>query len=178
MALTVGVDTYITIQEMNDYVSKYYPSSDPLRVQWESMDEADQEVYLRKSFVQINSLPYTGKPKTSKQTLPFPRYHGFTESDLLNVKYAQAEQGIALTDTVALDEVSQRVNLRRAGVVRYRIGDLQEQFQSGLPVDSNANFFGLSERAYQYLSKWLRGGYRVCTSIKRHYGIWWWYPLS
>lgn len=178
MALIVNVDTYITIQEMNEYVSKYYPASDPLRVQWEAMSEADQEVYLRNAFIQINSLPYTGKPKTSKQTLPFPRYGNFTEQDLLNVKYAQAEQSIALTDAVTIDEVSRRNALRRAGVVQYRIGDLQEKFQDGLPANSNANFFGLSEKAYTYLSKWLKGGYRVCTSIKRHYGIRWWYPLN
>lgn len=178
MALTVGVDTYITIQEMNDYVSKYYTSSDPLRIQWDAMSESDQEVYLRRAFTQINSLPFTGKPKTSKQTLPFPRYHDFHESDLLNVKNAQAEQALAITDVIALQEVSERMNLRRAGVVSYRIGDLQETFQKGLPVDSNANFFGLSQKAYTYLQKWLHGGYRVCTSIKPHYGLWWWYPLD
>lgn len=177
MALELGIDTYITIQEMNEYVSKYYPSSDPLRIQWESMAEDDQEVYLRRAFIQINSLPFTGKPKTTKQTLPFPRYGNFTAADLLNVKNAQAEQAIAITDTLALQEVEERIRLRRAGVVQYRIGDLQEKFQSGLPVDSNANFFGLSQKAYNYLAKWLKGGYQVCTSTKRHYGLWWWFPL-
>lgn len=175
--LTVGVDTYITLQEANEYVTKYFISSDPLRVQWEATDESDREVYLRRAFEQINGLPFTGKPKSEKQTLPFPRYGLWTAGDLLKVKNAQAEQSIAITDTVAVSEIEDRVRLRRAGVQSYKIGDLSETFNGGLPSESNTNFFGLSERAYKYLSKWLRGGYKICISIKKPCGPLWWYPL-
>ena len=172
--LQVGVDTYITIEEMNQYVTTHFVSSDALRVQWEATSEEDQEVWLRRAFDQINSLPYTGRPKNPKQKLPFPR-HG--QVDFLNVKYAQAEQAIAITDTVEQQEINDRLRLRRAGVTEYRIGDLQEKFNGQIPSASNGTFFGLAEKAYSYLSKWLRGGYKVCTSIKPHYGIRWWYPL-
>ena len=175
--LIEGVDTYITIAEANDYVNKYFLTTDPLRVQWDALPENDKEVYLRRSFDQINQLPFTGAPKSPCQTLPFPRKCNFTAQDMQNVKYAQAEQAIALSDTVAAQETVDRIKLRRAGVVQYTIGDLSEKFQSGLPSESNATFFGLAERAYKLLSKWLSGGYRVCTSIKRPYGYpYWWLP--
>lgn len=173
--LVLGKDTYITIEQANQYISNYYLSSDPLRIQWEAIEDADKEVLLRKAFVQINSLPYTGRPKNSKQSLPFPRACNFTAQDMQNVQNAQAEQAIAISDSVTAQETVDRIKLRRAGVVQYTIGDLSEKFQSGLPSESNATFFGLSEKAYKYLAKWLTGGYRVCTSIKKHYGYPWLY---
>lgn len=173
MALIVGIDTYITIAEATEYVSKHYISTDPLRVQWEHTSEEDQEVMLRRSFEQINSLPYIGKPKNPKQTLPFPRAHNFEATDMQKVKNAQAEQALGLSDTVTSQETEDRIKLRRAGVTQYKIGDLSEKFQDGLPVDSNANFYGLSEKSYVYLKKWLQGGYRVCTSTRRHCGYPW-----
>lgn len=175
--LKVGVDTYVTLDEANEYVNNYFLSSDPLRIQWNAMEDSDREVLLRKAFVQMNQLPYTGKPKNPKQSLPFPRGCTFTTEDWQLVKNAQVEQCVAISDPVAIQDFENRIKIRRAGVVKYTIGDLSEQFQSGLPSESNATFFGLAEKAYGYLSKWLRGGYKVCTSIKRHYGYpWWWLP--
>ena len=168
--LTVGVDTYVTLVEANQYVSNYYVSTDPLRVQWEATADADKEVMLRRAFVQINSLPYTGRPKNS---LPFPRACNFTAQDMQKVKYAQTEQSIAISDPITAQETEDRLKLRRAGVTQYTIGDLSEKFQNGLPVDSNATFYSLSEKAYRYLKKWLQGGYRVCTSTKKPCGYPW-----
>lgn len=163
-------ETYITVNEMREYLRTNYVSNDPLRIQWEAMNTNDQEVLLRRSFTCICSLPYTGKPASMDQSGPFPRAGRFTEEDLLKVKYAQAEQALMLSDTVTAQETEERMRLRRAGVVQYSIGDLSEKFQDGLSANSCGNFYGLSENAYRYLSKWLQGGYPICTSIKERYG--------
>ena len=163
-------ETYITVEEMLDYLHKNFLSTDPLRIQWEAMNEGDQMVLLRKSYHYINSLPYTGRPANPSQEGAFPRAGGFTEKDLLKVKCAQAEQALAISDTVTAQETEDRLRLRRAGVVQYSIGDLSETFQSGMSASSCGNFFGLSESAYRYLSKWLQGGFKICTSIKKPYG--------
>ena len=163
-------ETYITVEEMLEYLRKNYVSTDPLRIQWEAMNTEDQLVLLRKAFFYINSLPFNGKPASSNQEIPFPRAGVFTDRDLLKVKYAQAEQALALSDTVAAQEIEERMRLRRAGVVQYSIGDLSETFQGGLSASSCGNFYGLTESAYRHLSKWLRGGFNICTSIKKPYG--------
>ena len=168
--LIVNVDTYITLDEANAYISQYYIATDPLRIQWEAMSNDDKEIILRKSFIKINSLPFTGRKKNLNQSLPFPRLCNWSTNDMIKVKYAQAEQSIQSLDTVIAQENEDRIRLRRAGVTQYRIGDLSEKLQDGLPVDSNANFYGLAESAYAYLSKWLQGGYRICTSIRKPYG--------
>ena len=165
-----GDETYILPEEMSDYLKRYRLSTDPLRVQWEAMEQCDQEVLLHRAYAQINSLPYKGRPKDPAQEEPFPRDGDFTPKDLLKVKYAQAEQALAISDTVAAQETEDRLRLRRAGVVQYSIGDLSEKFQSGLSSASCGNFYGLSESAYRYLSKWLQGGFNICTSIKKPCG--------
>lgn len=172
--LIIGEDTYVTLDEANQYIKNYYLSSDPLRVQWESTADTDKEILLRKSFSQINELPFTGKPTNAKQSLPFPRGCKFTEQDWQKVKYAQTEQAVGVLDTVAVQEYENRLKLRRAGVLQYTIGDLSEKFQTGLPSESNATYFGLNEKAYKYLKDWLQGGYKVCTSIKPRRGHPWW----
>ena len=169
MTLIVNKDTYITLEEANTYLSQHYVSTDPLLIQWNSLSDNDKEVFLRRAFDQMNSLPYTGRPKNPKQLLPFPR-HNFDSNDYLKIKYAQAEQSISYTDMINSNEVADRIRLRRAGVIQYSIGDLSERFQSGLPVESNANFFGMCEKSYKYLSKWLQGGYEICTSTRHRCG--------
>lgn len=152
--------TYITEEEMNIYVKENYASSDPLRIQWEAMNEEDRNVYLRRAYNYINSLPYTGRPARSTQTGAFPRAGNFTSQDLLKVKYAQAEQALAMSDVVASSETEDRLRLRRAGVIEYSIGDLSEKFGAGVATST------LCESARRYLSKWLQGGFNICTSIK------------
>lgn len=162
--------TYIDVEEMLEYLKDNYVSTDPLRIQWEAMNAEDQSVLLRKAFNYINSLPLHGRPASEDQEGAFPRAGLFTLQDLLKVKYAQAEQALAFSDTVTAQEAADRMRLRRAGVVQYSIGDLSETFQSGMSACSAGNYFGLSENAYRYLSKWLNGGYRICTSIKKPSG--------
>lgn len=165
----LNVETYITADEMLEYLSSHRVSSDTLRVQWEAMDIEDQEILLHRAYLQINSLPYTGRKSSATQREPFPRGTVFTPADLQTIKYAQAEQALALSDTVAAQETEQRAVLRRAGVVQYTIGDLSETFGNSSAC-SNANYFGLSKNAYGYLSRWLQGGYGICTSIKKPSG--------
>lgn len=162
----VGEDTYVTLDEATEYIEKYYGRRDPLRIAWEEQEPRDKVILLRRAFQKINSLPYTGRPLNPKQVLPFPRETG----NFQNVKYAQTEQAMAFIDTVTQQEFDERMHLRRAGVKSYKIGDLSETFVDGNAAGSNANCFGLSERAYNYLSCWLRGGYNICTSIKCRYG--------
>lgn len=171
--LTIGKDSYVTNEEAAQYVSEYYTATDPLRIAWEALSTDDQDVYLRKAFRQINALPYTGRPKDPKQSLPFPRKENFESTDMQSVKYAQIAQAVSYGDLVKTSELSERALMRRAGVIEYSIGDLREKFVDGLPADSAATFYGLDKTAFEFLSKWVCGGYKVCTSIKKRHGWLW-----
>lgn len=166
---SIEAGTYISAEEMLEYLQNNYLSTDSLRMQWEAIDYGDQEVLLHKAYNQINNLPFTGRPTNASQEEPFPRGDSFTAADLLKVKHAQAELALTFSDIVTAQETAHRISLRRAGVVSYTIGDLSEHY-GAMSAESNATLYGLPQQAYRYLSKWLRGGYAICTSIKKHRG--------
>lgn len=171
MSLIIGKDSYITLEEANTYIQMHYMSSDSLRISWEALDTADREIALRNSFVQINRLPFTGRPADSSQSLPFPRYNTPTSS-MYDVKCAQVENAVQQLDKYMSDEIQQRKMLQRAGVKKYMIGDLSEEFVASAASLGHNNCFGLCPEAYEYLKRYLQGGYKICTSIKRYDGRW------
>lgn len=76
MALTVGTDTYTTVEAATAYLAAHYPSGDERLAAWAALSEADKEVCLRRACAELNSLPYRGVTYEAVQTLAFPRYFG------------------------------------------------------------------------------------------------------
>ena len=62
--LTFGVDTYVTVEEMTEYINNYYMSDSPYKVNWEK---------LRSATSQIEKYNYQGEKKNKQQVLKFPR---------------------------------------------------------------------------------------------------------
>ena len=128
------------------------------------MDNESREILLRKAFIKINRLPFIGKPANPNQSLPFPRFG--RDDGLENVAYAQVETAIHATDKYDNEEILQRKILQRAGVKKYSIGNLSEEFVDGASGFGHSNYFGLDYESYNYLKDYLRGGYKICTSTK------------
>lgn len=112
--LTVGNDTYCTIDEADEYVVKTYNKYAPLRVIWNVLDNVEKTEYLRMSIAEIENLPFTGTKYYSAQKLSFPRIsheygvfngsipygmrlvsHAYSEIPS-DVKSAQAENALAI----------------------------------------------------------------------------------
>ena len=70
----MAVIGYVTVAEATEYIQTRYASTDELREAWEAMDEADQAVYLQKSFDAINILPFRGRKYAEGQEAAFPRW--------------------------------------------------------------------------------------------------------
>lgn len=100
--LTVGIDTYLTIEEANNYVVDNYPEYDDLAVIWGVLSDRNKESYLRYSLGQIESLVLQGVPLKIGQPLQFPRKRCYKEATFNNpiipdeVKEAQIENALAL----------------------------------------------------------------------------------
>jgi hypothetical protein len=181
MPLIPGTDSYASLAEADTYVTDHYLSTDPIRVAWEALDDADKEALLRGSCLAIESLAFTGIKLNFSQPLQFPRqpdavydsfhrdwqnidwsYVDYVSEDLVagvipqEVKYAQTETALAMTSTNSSDV--QRLKLQQQGVTSFRIGDLSETY--GKIGSSNIRRLG-SEKANTYLSKWTNGGYKV-----------------
>ena len=70
--LTVGADSYVTVDEASEYIQAHYPSADARAQAWGELSEADQEVFLRRACDSLSRLSYRGVTFTAFQPLPFP----------------------------------------------------------------------------------------------------------
>jgi hypothetical protein len=129
--LTVGTDTYITVDEADAYVALYHTSTDAANVAWSSMSDGDKEILLRRSMDVLEAVPVTGAKITSSQALQFPRIlfsvdeGGITEQASVPdaIKRAQAELACGLS--VGRDT---RASTRRSGVTSVTVGSASETY--------------------------------------------------
>ena len=78
MSLTVGTDSYVTLEEANNIASMSMLSTDKAYQLWLSLSDSDKEVLLRNSCRDINTLKFDGRRKNLSQQLEFPRENSYT----------------------------------------------------------------------------------------------------
>ena len=168
MSLTIGTDTYISLDDAQEYLSENYISTDEKLIAWNALSSNDKEVLLRKALRVVESQPYTGFKKYTSQTLEFPRAiytsipqdiyepspiwpdNWYVQSAVPNaVKYAQCEIAIEMTSGTP-----NRVKLQRQGVKSFTLGNLSESY-------SGAQNAIISQEAKELLRPYIGGGQRI-----------------
>ncbi len=71
--MTVGIDTYVTVEKADELVRLYFRPTDEFRVFWCALSEDEKEGYLMRSAQQIDALVYTGRKRVTGQPMQFPR---------------------------------------------------------------------------------------------------------
>lgn len=174
--ITVGVDTYVTTAEADDYITKYYLSTDDQRTVWDTAGEGDKEIILRRACAAIDSLVYRGVKLAYPQALAFPRYFGASyamiggvlyaaELDLYPelrqvpeaIKHAQIEEALELMSPGAATEHRDAVT---GPVESYTIGHLSETYRTAAAGSLDAVI--TSGKAKEMLRPYVGGGYGVC----------------
>lgn len=158
----MAVIGYVTVAEASEYIQTRYASTDELRQAWEVMDEADQAVYLQKSFDAINILPFRGRKYALDQEAAFPRWPSPEVPKA--IKYAQIENALTLTDTSAQEDAAFYEKMWQYGVESYRIGNLSESSSNGSwgrSGSSTATRSVTSTQALNLLQPYLMGGFSI-----------------
>lgn len=171
MALTVGTDTYIDLEDAEAYIVDYHLSTDKLVTAWHGIVDDDKEVLLRLAAKKIDCLALVGSKASTAQTMEFPRAV-YTEYDFErievaytylddsyyiqpavpdNVKYAQVE--IALQLAYGIPE---RVSMQMQGVKSFSLGKLSESYSGGY------NSLTISPEAADLLAPYLARSVRIC----------------
>jgi hypothetical protein len=141
MALTVGTDSYISLEDANTYLNGYHLSTDADMVAWAALSDEHCEILLRRAARLIDRQPLRGVKALTTQSMAFPRaiatlygsmnlntyFYGdewFVQSAVPEeVKQAQCEIALDMTNGV-----SERVKLQREGVRSFSIGHLSENY--------------------------------------------------
>jgi len=149
MSITVGVDSYVSLDEANNYFNSRLHAE-----AWSNAIDADKEKALKQATRNIDTLAFRGTPATATQPLSFPRVYSIlndgyimnaTDDDIPSeVKNATCEEALYLLQN------SQRKQLQDEGVTSITIGNLTENY-GGL-------FKSISPLAYKWLEKFLVAG--------------------
>ena len=73
MKLEVNENTYVLPQDSNAFLQEVLPSSNPLRITWEVLDEEEKAGYLADAVRRIEDLQFIGDKAWYYQALKFPR---------------------------------------------------------------------------------------------------------
>lgn len=75
MELKVGCNSYMTMDEVNEYINSNYVSATPERKAWEALSDDDKAVVIIKStrLVDRDSMLYVGRKVDKFQKMQFPR---------------------------------------------------------------------------------------------------------
>lgn len=160
--LTVGTDSYVTLADANGYITERFRSTDPARLRWGGIEEADKEILLRQACAELEGLAYQGRKAVAGQPLAFPRiwHSGLVLPSAVppEVRQAQIELALWLSDGDARTEETARAGLRAQGVASFSLGDLSEAYTPGAaPAGAR-----LCPQAARLLRGWLTGGFRLC----------------
>lgn len=149
---------YVTVEEADTYVEQYYISEDSLREEWDALDTDDKEALLRKSFANIETLPFLGRKTDPTQENAFPR-NGKTDVPW-QIKHAQVENALTMADTQNAEDMAFYQKLWQYGVESYKIGNLSERTSKGT-WGTHITQGIVSNKATRLLLPFVNGGFQI-----------------
>ena len=149
--LTVGIDSYITIGDADEYIRGHLRAGDPDRERWENIAEEDKENCIRVACEELERLPWAGTALQKGQRLSFPRKP--ETSVPIAITAAQAELALWLSDEEARNEDEQRNQLQASGVKSISLGLLSMSFDGDIPTAL------CCREARKFVTPYLNGGY-------------------
>lgn len=183
MSLTVGVDSYCTLEDAEHYIEENYSSIDEYRIVWSRLSNSDKEALLRSSCKAIDGLRnnFAGRVKTFGQKLAFPRMklnslsfgiqdiygEPYQEADLSYFSYRQGfgDDGLKAAGEAQIENSVAAANLvgsvranatdRIAGITSKAIGSLKETYNRN-QTEAIASTLGIyTNRVFSILASWL-----------------------
>lgn len=177
MALIVGTDSYVTLEEADVLVADNHLSTSDIRIKWDTLSISDKEIMLRTSCRDINNLKFDGRRERVGQKLEFPRIltyptgygyrmfigqlgdNGLIDGDYSNdgglsfVKKAQVEN--AVYHSYLDDTVNKQVGINIKGITSKKAGPISESYNINNRYNKDALRGIYTDKVYSLLNPWL-----------------------
>lgn len=178
--LTVGVDSYVTLDEANNIAKNNFMSSDPAFSKWSELSDNDKEVLLRTSCRDIDTLKFDGRRANIGQKLEFPRvdsaYVGYgtilyigqyfdnglysphsVDGGLSDVKLAQVINSVY--GSLYSDMLTEQIGVKIQGLTSKKAGPIAESYNTNNSTNSEAMKGIYTKKVYSILNMWLSSTY-------------------
>ena len=158
--LTVGTDSYVTVEYADGYIAEHYLPESVEQKRWSDLGEGEKEIRLRLACEELNQLPWQGAAITKDQPLAFPRapYQSSTATEAPpKIKNAQVELALWRSDDQTQADVTQREQLKLEGIQSISLGSLSMSFSGN---GANASASALTcPTVRRLVLPYIRGGY-------------------
>lgn len=151
---------YVSLDEANAYITQNFVTTDPIRLNWEDLSDADKSALLSRSWKAVDTLPFPGRKTSEDQPTAFPRYP--SEVVPQAIKDAQVENAVEIHNASLSTEVDTYKHMWQWGIKSYSIGSLSETFAETAGTNILATDYGvLSLTAQRLLRPFLGGGFCI-----------------
>lgn len=159
--MTVGQDTYISLEDADAYIAANYRASNTTRKAWAGLEDPEKEALLLQACQTIDAQLLGGCQTEPDQPLAFPRRpYQFPAETGAPEKVKQAQVEIAL---YGISEekagADRRAALQAQGVQSFSVGELSEAYSGNGSGRNNAE---IPARAALLLRRYLSGGFETC----------------
>lgn len=161
--MTVGVNSYISVEEADEIVRLLLRPYDELRVFWSVLDEGEKESYLMRSAQQIDTLVFTGRKSMIGQSMQFPRNAEMGVSDAVKQASVYNALGLMNADIKATADkqlqlfkslgVFKNLRLDQTSMRAIATAENAAPEEVKIPIASSA--------AYGILKKYMRGSFFI-----------------
>lgn len=179
--LTVGNDSYVSLEDANNIIAAAFISTDSALQNWNNLSDNDKEVLLRQSCRSIDNLKYSGRRQNTNQVLEFPRiqqsYAGITSRLFIGQFYdngliddssygfgglnlAREAQCInAVYAGLYNDLTTEQIGVNIQGLTSKRAGPISETYSRSSKYSSVTNEDAMkgiyTSKVYSLLTPWL-----------------------
>lgn len=191
MSLTIGTDSYVTVEGADAYVTENYLDTDSKAVAWAALSTAKKEIMLRRAARQVDLVPYPGQrtgqamawPRKSTSwgngwyitIVPFMSFQ-VPQVDYSNIVFGdvrssdpaitvpariQAAQVEEALEYACPDLGTANVAARLSPEQSIKIGDTSITYSNSMTPVNKLNTIIYSSQAQQLLKPLAGGGYRV-----------------
>ena len=132
--LEVGINSYVTIAEADEYIESNFSETDDLAAIWGVLTDREKEHFLKASLGQIESLVLAGVPVNRDQPLQFPRCRVFRPGIIpQEVKDAQVENALEILNSEIKSRADEQMKtLGTLGVIKNTKYNKREMGEIGL----------------------------------------------
>lgn len=164
--ININVNSYVSLEEVDDFIMTNYLPTDTIRVHWEVLDDNEKEIYIKKSAKEIDALNLKGY-KNNSTAMAFPRYlpaYSLRNGNTVPEEVKQAQMinvyGLIKKEYTDLESKQFRILQSLGATKNFKFNKRQSaEVMTVEPIKepSKRKQALASEQAFNIMQQWVRG---------------------